>query len=282
MGIIDLQIIGPDRNDFLVALESTNGAAAEFAYDGARRLYQSRVVTELQATKYSSGEFQYVDPQPEVDPDPATWSAGTFKKALQIAQSVYDGAGSLTSVHALDAHHDASGIDLTANNFVYETTYFWYYPTDQSTGDQTADLPSTVAYFGSGNSSDEWAHASFPARPATEPTASDATMLVSRYEYDAAGRLSKVTDVAGKESLLAYDDFGRTTQVTADAGAGGIGRVSQLTYDDLGNVRLRTAVTSGKDQETSYDYDHAVFVSLPTKITYADNMGMSRFPWKLN
>ncbi len=261
-----------NRNDFLVASESTNGAAAEVAYDGARRLYQSRLVTALQTTKYDgNGAFQYVDPEPNVNPDPSTWTAGTVKNALTISHVVHAGDGTVTSVHSLDAYDGESGIDVTADNFVFETTYFWHYPTDQSTTDQTAELLSTIAYFGSGDSGDDWTHAPLPARPSSEPTASDASMLVSRYEYDAAARISKVIDVAGKESTFQYDDFGRTTQVTADAGAGGIGRISQIAYDDL-SVTSRTAVTSGTDQVTSYTYAHSVYALLATKITYADNL----------
>jgi len=69
---------------------------------------------------------------------------------------------------------------------------------------------------------------------------------VTQYSYDADGRLTQVTDPAGKTSGYRYDALGRTLTATDPAG-----RTATCTYDAL-NL---TATTDPKGQTFNYTYD---------------------------
>ncbi len=64
------------------------------------------------------------------------------------------------------------------------------------------------------------------------------------------------TDEAGRDTITAYDDLGRKTKVTEDAG--GIGRVTDFAYDRAGRLVTLSAFTdspSTGQQDTVYTYN---------------------------
>ncbi len=74
----------------------------------------------------------------------------------------------------------------------------------------------------------------------------DALDNVTRFEYDAAGRLERVLDPLGQALLLAHDAAGRLIRVTDP-----LGQVTRLTYDANGNVA--TASSAGNQYVFTYD-----------------------------
>ncbi|MCG8509314.1 MAG: hypothetical protein MI741_08805, partial [Rhodospirillales bacterium] len=150
-----------DRNGRVVATESSGGGAAEFAYDGVGRLYQTRALTELETTKYASGAFAYRDPVP----DPALSSmTGGDDKVIALAHSVFDKVGNVIESLSLEMLHDDTtnvGIDLGSDDdYIQTSVYAWY--------DDVHRRTTAVNY---GTSDSEFKYASPTARPGTAPTA---------------------------------------------------------------------------------------------------------------
>ena len=74
---------------------------------------------------------------------------------------------------------------------------------------------------------------------------------VTKYEYDIAGRVKRVTNPAGDETEYWYDDFGRVLYKSQPD----LGTIS-YAYDDLGNVRFtQTQEQEYEDRITFNEYD---------------------------
>ena len=97
----------------------------ETVYDGLRRPYQSRSVIALAAARYTGGQYNYRDPQPNPE---LTEMSGGNDGVITMSHSLF-GAGELRNLqigtHQFATHHtDTDGIDLVANNdYIRSTAY---------------------------------------------------------------------------------------------------------------------------------------------------------------
>jgi RHS repeat-associated protein len=273
-----------DRNDRVVASAPAYAAGTERAYDGAGRPYESRTVTSLQSTSYSSGAYQYCAPTP----NPALSSiSGGDAGVLELTHQMLDVNGNVLETDTFEDNHDdvigsTPGINLTTNNdYVRSTVFNWY--------DAANRLTTTVDY-GSGDTASgagQWKYATTPSRPSSAPTASSNTALVTLYGYTSdSGLLQTVTDPAGTVTKSFYDNLGRKTYVAQNwqnfvppsTGTGNPNdRVTQYVYD--GPKRLQQMVvmdpngtgTLTNNQVTTYLYEDPVVATRKTSEIYPDS-----------
>jgi len=105
------------------------------------------------------------------------------------------------------------------------------------------------------------------------------------YAYDANGNLAHLTDREGRETKYEHDDLNRRTKMIEDDADSGLKRITEYTYDGLGNVLTLTAYTNtngtGTVETTTYEYDSAGRLF---KVIYPDNEeassnGITRFTY---
>jgi RHS repeat-associated protein len=283
-----------DRNNRLVAVAPAHAAAAEFAYDGAGRLYQTRTVSQLQSGKYDTmtGIFQYRAPVPKPKIPNAgdmgsEYMSGGDNLMYSMIHLAFDNAGNETERHQLETTHNDSpiGLDVSSHDdYVRRTIYSWY---------DDADRVTTVADYGSGDSTTGlWKYASIPARPGTAPSTSTADYLVTLFAYDSKdGRLQSVADPNAKVRKFFYDHLGRITLLSAnhdnfippDQNTGDDAmptpdyskdQVTEWQYNGLDQVAkliVRRQPGTTDDQTTKYLYENAVDASWATNEIYPDS-----------
>jgi hypothetical protein len=115
-----------DRNDRLVCTGDVNRSHTEYAYDGAGRQYQVRVVNNPLVTKYSAGAFQYRAPAPH--PSLSSKSSTGDATLIEFTHYVYDSADNKIEEHVFELNHtDSNGIDIDAtDSYVRRTIFSWY------------------------------------------------------------------------------------------------------------------------------------------------------------
>ncbi len=273
-----------DRLGRVVGTQKAYQAGTEKAYDGAGRSYQSRTVLDLESTKYTSGAFNYRDPQP--NPDMATMTGGD-DKLIELSHTALSDSGHPTEEHTFYMTHDDTGasigIDLSNDDdYIRSSVYSWH----DGAGRQTArgDYGSGDTASGAG----EWKYASVPSRPSTAPTASSHTVLVTRFSYDAqTGQQSTVTSPDGFDTRRFRDDAGRVTWPAAnfddfvpdtlttisDGTDDSKDRVTKTEYDAAGNETKIIAYngSSSAAQETVYLREDTVDASRLTSTIYPDS-----------
>jgi YD repeat-containing protein len=135
-----------------------------------------------------------------------------------------------------------SELTLSAANAIITYTETWY---------DDAGRVIASANYGTNNESGVFENGTQPAVWNTPPpvrgdppTSSTATMLVTRYEYDAAGRQSGVTQPDGSVTRTEYDGLGRVllTIENADAASAAERRVTAYKYDEDGRLSHMAAV----------------------------------------
>ncbi len=82
------------------------------------------------------------------------------------------------------------------------------------------------------------------------------------YQYDTAGRLTKILDPEGSATTTAYDNAGRKTSVT-DANSG----TTVYTYDAVGNIKTQK---DARNLTTTFTYDN---LNRPTSVSYSNGEG---------
>ena len=129
--------------------------------DGVGRRYETRVVSDLEATKYTSGKFNYRAPLP--NPAIASVSGGD-DHVLEMTHEEYDTAGNpIKQFHLELSHFDTNGINTnTASSFIRPTVYNWF--------DGANRLTASGNYGSADDSTNQWKFASLPSRPATAPS----------------------------------------------------------------------------------------------------------------
>ncbi len=246
-----------DRNSRIVAVTSPGQMAIEIAYDGVGRAVESRYLTELNSTKYFGvdGLFNYCLPTPGA-------TAGGDEGVLQMARSTFDNVGNVLAKYNYEKnHYDTNGLKLDSDpeDYIKDATYFWY---------DGAHRRTAVANYGTGdNTNDQWAYnASLDPRPETAPD-QGGEALVAEFTYS-KGKIQKVTDPKGYESVLTFDDLGRPKIVGEDQG-GANERTTLVEYDGLSNVTKQIADLA-TDQITTYTFANSYNASLVTKVKYPD------------
>jgi YD repeat-containing protein len=163
----------------------------------------------------------------------------TTGTVLTQSEPVYDKVGNTLAVRTKALKSEATGQTDSDYLFTYSAT--WY---------DAGHRPEVSGFNGDKNTASWW-----PTPPA-KPSASDANWLVTKVEYDAAGRTYKSYDAKGIVAKNEYNDAGQLTRVTEDDG--GIGRVTEFTYNGDGQTLRRTAkapATGEGDQTTTYFYN---------------------------
>ena len=273
-----------DRNDRIVASAPAYAAGTEAAYDGAGRQYESRTVTALQSTPYSSGAYQYCAPTPI--PTLGSMSGGDAG-VLELTHQTLDANGNVLETDSFEDNHDdvtgsSPGINLTNNNdYVRRTVFSWYDATNRLT---------TTADYGSGDTSSgagQWKYATIPTRPSATPTSSSSAALVTLYAYTSdSGLLQTVTDPAGTVTKSFYDNLGRKSYVAQNwqnfvppsTGTGNPSdRVTNYVYDGPERVQQLVAMDPNGDgnlsdnQVTTYLYEDPVDANRNTSQIYPDS-----------
>jgi RHS repeat-associated protein len=278
-----------DRNDRVVASSPTYAAGTETAYDGVGRQYETRTVTALQSTSYSSGAYQYCAPTPS--PTLSAMSGGN-NGVLELSHQTLDANGNVVETDTFEDNHDDivggnPGINLTNNNnYVRRTVFSWY---------DAANRLVTSADFGSGDPSSgagQWKYAGIPTRLSSAPTTSANTSLVTLYAYwpDSA-RLQTITDPLGTVTKTFYDNLGRKTYVAANwqnfvppgTGTGNPNdRVTQYVYYGPTTLQQLVAMDPNGDgnlsdnQVTQYQYADPVDANRITTEIYPDSSTFTR------
>jgi len=259
-----------------VARELTGGGSIEYAYDRAGRKYETRVVVDLSATKYdsSTGTFNYCAPTPKLNYADLD---GGYGGLIYLAHTTYDKVGKPIESMSMETNHYGTswGIDITNDDFVQTVEYAWY---------DNVHRPIAVANYGTCVSYWTICH-NLTARPSSVPSRSD-TVLVTSLTY-ADGRIKKLTDPNGIETVFNFDDLGRPIKL-ADANATGQERWTLAQYDGLGSI-VKQIADIGKDdtfadgawssdddsQVTAYEYKDSYSGKLATKVTFPDSSGSS-------
>lgn len=225
------------------------GQVTAFSYDAAGRVIKVR--------QYETAYVNPADTDNNLDPSLATmqaWSAGLTGTAIdedRTSRTLYDTAG--RPVYAVDAE-----------GYVTETRY-----------DSVGRVTKTLRYAAKYSTSDGTTAAGLKSTIGTAQATLDAAATTT-YAYDAAGRLTDVTNAEGVVTHLVLDAQGRITDSTvayqtADAAtthrvyeaAGrlasetlGYGTAEAATttyaYDGLGRV---TTITNARGFTTTYAYD---------------------------
>ncbi len=273
-----------DRNDHVVASARAFAAGAEAAYDGAGRRYESRIVTALKSTPYSSGTYQYCAPTP--NPTIGSLSGGDGG-VLQMTHQTLDANGNVLETDTFEDNHDdvissTPGINLTSNNdYVRRTVFRWY--------DAGSRLTAKADY-GSGDTSSgagQWKYATIPARPSSTPTSSSSAALVTLYAYASdSALLQAVTDAAGTVTKIFYDNLGRKTYVARNwqnfvppnTGTGNPNdRVTNFVYDGPQRVLQLVAMDPNGDgslsdnQVTTYLHEDPIDANRNTSQIFPDS-----------
>lgn len=271
----------------MLAQSAENAAAAETAYDGVGRAYQTRTTLVLATTKYSSGKYQYRAPAPK--PSLASMTSGD-DLVIAMSHNVYSGE-QMIETHLFEDNHDDAvsatrGIDLTANDdYVRRSVFSW---------NDAADRTTAMADYGSGDTTagaGTWKYATIPTRSGTAPTASSETALVTLYSYNAdTGAQETVTDPKGTKTKSFVDRLGRNTYTaenydnfnasteanTGDGSDKSKDRVTKFVYNAVSQTKL-VAMDANADgnlsdnQTTTYLFEDAVSARRTTNEIYPDS-----------
>ena len=282
-----------DFNGRVVASQPKYSAGTEYAYDGIGRRYQTRILIDLAATKYSSGAFQYRAPTPKTT---VTSMSGGDEDVIAFRHLAFDKSSNVTESHLFELNHDdTDGLTLTGTaDYVRSSIFRWY---------DEANRLSEIGNYGSGDgttASDygEWKKTTVPS-PSSAPTVSSYSVLLTKFEYhdgdandddnDSSGRLLSVTDPEGTVTRYLYDAVGRRTYVVGNytdfespsTNTGGSDKsqdqVVKRVYNGLDRITTLTAMdadanpNTSDNQDTSYEYTDDYNASLATKATYPDS-----------
>jgi RHS repeat-associated protein len=247
-----------DRNDRVVASAPAYAAGIEAAYDGAGRPYESRTVTALQSTPYSSGAYQYCAPTPV--PTLSSMSGGDGG-VLEMTHQTLDANGNVLETDTFEDNHDDvtgsnPGINLTSNNdYVRRTVFSWY---------DSANRLTTTADYGSGDTASgagQWKYATIPTRPS------------SAYAYDGLSRRTlKAIYVSGALDHKEHAYFNETWQVLEIrkevSGTISANPLEQYvwheSYIDAPVLRDYDVTTSGSPTRYYYTFDSNFHVTAAT------------------
>ena len=298
-----------DRRGYLVAGGDKYSAHSELAYDGAGRLFQQRIVSNIKnsnAQPYdaTSGQFLYNAPTPH----PTFQSAsGGNEGVIALTHSQYgNSADSMNMIARYDVelnNNDSNGIQLAGGNVtggIRNTTFYWH-----DSADRVSDMANYGSSDGTATSASSWTHSNFKARPDSPPNWTEADVvgghqLVSRYGYHPkTGR--RETRAIGVRQIVApqsqssaletqtvktfHDDLSRARFVvenwqsdfdpTTSIGnvTVGVNRLTESRFNGLNRtveqIAYNTSNSTG-NQSTQYLYGDPVSGARVTGIIYPD------------
>jgi RHS repeat-associated protein len=280
-----------DRNQRLVCAGDKYSAHAEYAYDGAGRKYQERVVADVAATTYLSGQFQYCAPAPHrtLGSMPTNGDEGL----IRFSHAQFDAASNVIGEHQFELNHnDANGIDIdSTNSYVRRTVYRWYDAADRMTDEQDYGA-------GNGGATNSWNYATVPTRNSSVTNWSSSVVrngyaLRTSYLYNAAGRLESIDqgvftdgdEVTRQKTKLYYDDLGRRPFVVENddgtynpvtgtpASSADYNRTTGWKFNGLNRVTELAAYNSNGDaQTTKHFFIDPYNASLRTNAIYPDSL----------
>ncbi len=149
----------------------------------------------------------------------------------------YDQGGNQTSATDAAGHTTRAGYDLANNNILWSEDAEGVRTTYSHDASGTCLVSAANPVF-------EVVYGHYANGLVSDVTRAGAT---THYAYDAAGRLTEVTDPLGATSAMAYDVVGNLTSTT-DA----LGRTASFTYDAAGRV---LTATDPAGETVSYMYD---------------------------
>jgi len=281
-----------------VAEATTGGGGAEYAYDGANRMYQTRSVSKLSGqdggSYFTSGAFNYQSPVPS--PALADMTTGGDDYVLTLDHTALDDDGKVLSQHHWAVEHGDSGLSAATPDYIQSTTHFWF---------DDADRLIASAAYGTNGAGGAFEYASAPTRGAA-PSASTDTVLLTELSYETStGRVQDIVTPLGsggsattQVTRSVYDDLGRTiatienynnatvtpgtpgsppTVVNSGGSTTDLDRVTVTQYNGLSQVVKLTAVdpngdgSSSDNQDTLYLYEDAVNAAWLTHTLYPDS-----------
>ena len=167
---------------------------------------------------------------------------------VSYTTTVYDRLNRAVAVRGAEGMFQTFGFDADGNlveSIAYETTGLGYQANGFSAGSvdlatiaESRTRVTTSAYDAAGRLS----------------AVTDAEGNISRTEYTAAGRIRRTIDALGRATTYEYDALGRQTSIQAPHAESAAldGPISTTAYDDAGNVASTTDVLG---RVTKYSYD---------------------------
>ena len=182
------------------------------------------------------------------------WSEeSTGRHEMERTEYAYDAADNVIFVKTFQRHHDATDKPLTSANarISYQAMYY-------DSANRIVKSVDLGTYGG----------AQLASRPASSTFINRSfsggnQFLMTEYEYDAAGSLSKVTDPRGVVTYRDYDSLGRVSNLieayTKKDGAyvpqTDCNRMVEYKYDGVDHVVEQIqCLTEGRQRRTSYSY----------------------------
>jgi RHS repeat-associated protein len=270
-----------DGRGNLIKSADANGLFQKSKYDGAGRLVTSY-------TSFDSGDSSYAD-------------AGnvTGDTVIEQTQNVYDPGGrQVASIEYQRLETDTSGTGaLTAANSYATDVVSWYDHADRQIasvnyGRETAAERCCGTYLFSDTEIKDSNHNGVPDLVESDPPSPNSSddYIVSKIEYDAAGRAYRSIDNKGHVTQTAYDALGRTVKTIANYlcdsyhcdGAvietdTDVNQTTGYEYDSKGRLVTQIAYnpkgsTHGVEQQkTRYIYGSALNGSWVTAVVYPDS-----------
>ncbi|MDR2439632.1 MAG: hypothetical protein LBE12_09735 [Planctomycetaceae bacterium] len=260
-----------DLLDREVASQVIGETAIENVYDSLGRLYQKRQVVSLAATKYNSGNFQYVLPKPQ---NSLSNMSGGGEGVLTISHKEFDSFGRDVAQYFLDlVSGQTDGIDFMSNNFVCRTMFVWH-----------DNVGRMIVHADWGNGCDSWSNVVIPSRQENAPSTSSTTAIVTKYTYNESNVYDTIIRSDGSITKLKYDAIGRRTHVIegytnfnitniqSGSNDSDKDKVTIFDYNGLDKILKMTAynVETGT-QITKYFYEDAVNASFRTSTIFPDS-----------
>jgi RHS repeat-associated protein len=222
-----------DHRGNVVKSHATEQASHKMQYDGAGRLTKSFVIA---------------------DTDDTTWADAMSingDTVLQQMESLYDANSNLvlsitrTRFDGVDGTGSLLLPTSSANNARVTYMLNFYDAADRLTA--TVDLGTNggVLHGGSAGLDLDPNTNGIIDIPASAPTASTSTVLMTSYSYNSAGYLSVIADPRGIKSKTFYDSLGRTTYSVQNWTGG---------YDPTGNTLPSDSTHHDENQTVAYVY----------------------------